>query len=727
MLAFVVLLQIQAADSVYSTAALRAFVEQASIANRAPPPSLAGYRAHVESELALILRDSLGREIVGQIEQIAARAEWERFTGKYDLHVVGFRSQSAGAPYSALTWTKMYTVPTLYGNRLFIGLNDGVAWTRRDSNLVRRRAREDSLAGRARRRVIHPLAADRDRYYRFSGGDTVATIYSRGRAIRIVRVYVDTVRFAQANYFAFVGELDFDADRHQLVRMRGRLEDVTTRRDPLFVRTMGAQAAAYLEYENAEINGQYWLPAYQRSEFQAQMGMLGDVRPVYRIISRFREYQTTDTVVPLAGMDSLPPMPRTQAKMTYASKDSVGKYTAWQEPLGVASARVTADDFDDIALDVWRPTGKPRVDYWPKKLDELVRYNRVEGMFTGMSTQVRFRDLVPGLHASANAGWAWSAQTIHGAAAVSLTRANWIYGARIERSITSTDDFLSALDNGLSIGPLIAGVDNSDYVGRRIAGLSLARIIGNVDRALFTTEAAYVQDVNEIARVSTAPIYGKLFRPNRVATPGRYARGQTLLEWHPRVTGASVSPGLGARVLYEVAAGDLDWQRVEVRLAGRRHWHSLVFASSVDAGAVFASTIPPQTLYELGGGNDLPAYEYKEFGGDRAALGRSLIAYHFPFLRRPFRLGPVVIPGISPGIGTGVRGGWAQASSAAARQALLALGGDGVTPLSRPSDHVRATADVRFTLLSGVLGAGLARAIDHPDRWKPFFGFGLAF
>jgi hypothetical protein len=132
-------------------------------------------------------------------------------------------------------------------------------------------------------------------------------------------------------------------------------------------------------------------------------------------------------------------------------------------------------------------------------------------------------------------------------------------------------------------------------------------------------------------------------------------------------------------------------------------------------------------LYELGGGLDLPSYSYKEFGGDRAAIGRGLVAYHFPVLRRPRRVGPFMIPGISPGIGAGVQGGWAEASSDAARRALLALGSDGVTPLSRPTGRIRATADVRFTILSGAIGAGFARPIDQPGHWKPFFVWGAAF
>src|SRR5439155_25163694 len=165
------LLQVHAVDSVYGTSALRDFITRAAVENRVPPPSLGGYVASVESELALILRDSLGRELVGQLEQLAARADWDR-GGRYDLHVVGYRSQSAGAPYSALTFTRTYTVPTLYGNRVMLGMNDNPPATRRDSTLIRRRAARDTAAGRDSLRAVHPLAVDREQYYRFTGGDT---------------------------------------------------------------------------------------------------------------------------------------------------------------------------------------------------------------------------------------------------------------------------------------------------------------------------------------------------------------------------------------------------------------------------------------------------------------------------------------------------------------------------------------------------------------------------
>ena len=719
------LLQLHVIDSAYSGAPLRSFVAAAAAENRTPPAELAGYTASIETELALILRDSIGREIVGQLEQLAALATWQRASNEYELHVIGFRSQSLGAPYSALTFTRMYTVPTLYGNRLVIGMNDGLPRRPVDTSAVRRAIRRDSAEGRERYRAIHPLAADRDRYYRFTGGDTVATLYYTNRRIPIVRVVATPVWRPESNFAAFEGELDFDAERHQLVRMRGRLVTVSNEKQPLFARATGAVAVAFMEFENVEIDGRFWLPAYQRSEFQAQMGLLGDTRPIYRIVSRFRDYRIhTDTALAAIAADTLP---RTRARLTFAPSDSVSAYSGWRENLGAASARVSGGDFDDLAPDAWRPTGGPVTRFWPRYLEEVARYNRVEGLYTGVAAAVNFRDVAPGLSLRGTLGVGWTSHTIRGGFSASLARDSWLHAARVERTLATTNDFLLSLESGLSLGPLFGGNDDADYVDRRAAVLSTTRVFRDVDRALLTIEGAFVEDRPEAARLEKGVFGKELYRPNRNAYPGRYARGTARLEWRPRVTGESLSPGFGARLTYEAAAGELDWQRLEMRLAMRQYWHGLVFASRLDAGAVLGSVLPPQVLYEIGGVHDLASYDYKEFGGDRAVVGRTLAAYHLPFARSPLRLGRLVLPGVSPGIGMGIQGGWTGATTDAARAALLALGGDGVTPLSRPTDRIRATADFRVTLLSGAIGFGISRPIDQPGEWRPFFVWGAAF
>src|SRR4051812_47695674 len=108
-------------DSTYSSDAVRKAVAAAAVSNHRPPPELQGYRSHIESEISMMLRDTLGREHTAQVEQLATAATWDR-AGRYDFHIVGYRSQSIGVPYSALSIVRAWTLPSLYGERLRLGI-----------------------------------------------------------------------------------------------------------------------------------------------------------------------------------------------------------------------------------------------------------------------------------------------------------------------------------------------------------------------------------------------------------------------------------------------------------------------------------------------------------------------------------------------------------------------------------------------------------------------------
>src|SRR5438046_2726887 len=106
MLSFILWAQLAAAkpvaDSTYATPALRLFVADAAVANYRAPDSLKSYTSRIETEASLLIRDTLGREHSAEIEQMATAARWER-GGRYDLHIIGYRSQSVGVPYSTLS------------------------------------------------------------------------------------------------------------------------------------------------------------------------------------------------------------------------------------------------------------------------------------------------------------------------------------------------------------------------------------------------------------------------------------------------------------------------------------------------------------------------------------------------------------------------------------------------------------------------------------------------
>ena len=686
---------------------MRELVARAAEANRRPPPDFRSYHSHIETELSLLLRDTLGREHTAEVEQMATAAHWDR-AGQYDLHIIGYRSQSVGVPYSTLTIVRGWTVPSLYGERLSLG----AYFNRRSRNS------RDTLV------AVHPFARDRDSYYEFSGGDTVTTLRAGTRQIPIVRIRVHPHFRSPTALSAFDGEIDLDAERKQIVRMRGQLVTIGGH-VPLAGRitqaALGMTAAAYIEFVNAEVDGKYWLPAFQRTEFQAGFALFGESRPVFRIVSTIGDIAVTEHA---ASDDTLE---RRRVAITWASNDSVDRFADWKRDIGTGSGAVHSDDFDDLAPDRWRTNGPPRIDLFPTNLGRVARFNRVEGAFIGISPSIDFRSLAPGLQVGAYGGWAFSEKTARGGGFVDYRRGENRFGARVERALASTNDFVLPLSEDPGIGALLASVDNNDYLDRSTAMLSLTHTLGALDVGLVTLQGGVGRDRSEIARLSHGPIGAGHFRLNRGIDEGNYALASADIELHPNVDGDYVAPGLGARWHSEIGHGDLDWQRSEASLSARKYFGSFTFAAHADAGFV-TGDVPAQKLFELGGDESLPGYDYKEFAGDRAALFRTYVSRRFEIFKRPIRIRNFFLPALDPGLGASVQGAWTELSSAAARRAVTTFGltADGA-PLSSPTNGVRATAGGGLTLFSDLLHVGAARPIDHGGRWRFTIGAGVAF
>ena len=695
------------ADSTYSSPALRRMVAAASDSNRVPPPELRGYTSRVETEVGLILRDSLGREHAGEIEQLTSHASWTR-GGPYELHVIGYRSQAVGVPYSSLSIVRGWTVPTLYGERLSMG-----------AYMTRVNQRDTLIA-------VHPFAADRDRYYRFSGGDTVATLRVGGRIVPIARIRVSPDFHGETRLAAFDGEIDLDATHMQIVRMRGQMvvlggRDTTGEK---LVRAMGAVGAAYVEFVNAQYDGRYWLPSFQRTEFQASFPPLGQTRPVFRIVSSIADL-AVDTGIAVRDTN-----PRPRMVVTWAPTDSVDSFADWRKAIGSATSAVRADDFADLAPAAWRATGPPQLLLFSGGLDRIFRFNRVEGLYVGIAPKVEFRSAAPGLSAGVFGGWAFTEQTARGGAFASWNRGSQTYGLRAERSLASTNDFTLPLGDDPGFSALISSIDDNDYVDRRRADASITSVVRGIDFAVLTAEAGIGEDRPERARLSQGLIStAGGFRPNRGVTAGDYSFGSLTAEFHPSVTGDYLRPGVGARLHYEYATGDLQWQRAELGLSAREYAGPVSLGAHADFGAVLGDHPPPQQLFELGGNELLPGYRFKQFAGDRAALFRTFAGYRFGVWRKPIPLiRGVFIPGVSPGVVASVQGGWTGISSPGTALSVRQLGVDDTgNPLSTATGGVRATAGVGLSFFSDILHVGVARPIDHPARWRIVFGFGTNF
>lgn len=683
------------------------------------PSSLIAYKSRVESEIAVLLRREEGTESVNTIEQIASALRWTR-SGYYDQHVIGYRAQQTGATFSMLSvFQTGWLQPALYGNRLRVTRRSTPGTAPRNGSV--RRDGLDTLP------AVHPLATDRDSYYRYSGGDTIVTMRTGDRSIPIVHVRVQPRTDVKARVLLFDGELDLDASRGALVRMRGTFVRLNSPRSPLGAALV--DAVAFVEYENAERLGNYWLPTKQRIELQVTSPLLGDGRAVIRIVSRFSQMDVNDTTLSaatLATVDSTRVVGR--RRLSFAPTDSLDSYGQWRGGIGDITAGMHADDFNDIGPDRWRTTGPPRFDLTAPRASDIFHFNRVEGAYTGVGGKLALRDVAPGVTIRANAGWAWNEGTARGRVSVQRASGPWTVELRGGRSLDNTNDFRVPLDSGGTFGALFGSKDPYDYVDRRSATLAAVRRIGGRAFAV-RAELGVADDRYRPSTYVRSPFGGDAFRPNRGVEEGGYVRSAALVEWHPDVSAEFLQPGIGARLSYERGDGTLGFERLEARVVARRPFGPFIAVARGDIGTLLGDRLPPQQLFELGDKQNLPGYLDKEFAGTRAAVLRGQLQYTTKYLQQPIRIRRLFLPAISPGASIGLQSGWTEIPNAAARAAVLKLGVQAdstgaLIPVSRATGGARASVTAGLRFFAGAVFIGATRPVDHAAKWSTLISFG---
>lgn len=718
MIALLIVMQLSATqvtppDSVYSSPALQRVIEAAAVANREPPPSLTSYTARLESEIAVVIgltpAGGNAKESAAQLEQVESDVSWRR-NGSVDQHVIGYRARTLTASVSALSVLRRpWIVPTLYGERLHLLLGGS--------------AGGDNHPGDGARTAVHPFASDRAAFYRFRGGDTIAVARLRGRAgdrvIHIVRILVEPRGRPPEQVLLFSGEIDLDAARGHIVRMRGEFLERGGRTSILSrLRHLGLRTFAFAELVDGEFGEAYWLPTYQRIEAQGRSRIAAGFRPVFRVVSRFREHALNgdSTRTPDVGDE----------RLTYAPRDSLSAFHGWMDEIGAATLETRSADFDDVATEEqWRTRGAPRLDWRADRVSDVFRFNRVEGLYSGVAASLRLRDAVPGATLAGYGGWAWSEATARGGVRAELLRSPWRADLRVERALANTNDFRPTLDYEASLYALFASADDYDYLDRRSATLSLSREIGGPRGLVLRAESGPVSDRSEPTRRRYGLVHlDSAFRANRPITAGSYLRSGLALEYHPYLSADFLEPGVGGGLWYERGDGALRWQRIESRLVARHTQGPWTYASRFDGAAVFGRAIPLQQLLELGENEGLQGYAYKEFGGDRAMLARGAISYALPLLRAPIHgWRGIVLPSLSPSLAIGAQAGWTGASAST----LLSLARfgyrtDSLTGIqrlaTRPTDGMRSTASLTLRVFGNALGVGVARPLDHPAPWS---------
>jgi hypothetical protein len=716
----------------YATPALRSVVERAVRQNHRVPPGLGGYTVTVESELSIGALRREGQESAFTLEQAASRLTWDR-SGAFTQHVVGYRAQQAGLTVATLPlFEDAWVVPSLYGNRLALlfGADSSRGTRRRDRDAAGAR---DSASARTPLLAVHPLADDRERFYRYSGGDTAVTIVLADRAVPIVRVAVRPREDLTELAVLFTGELDLDVTRGHLVRLRGNFTRVGTPRrglpNPLDPQLRGI---ANVELINREIDQQWWLPAEQRFELQATAVPLADNRAIFRILTRFGPFtivpSAVDTAIGVTDADTL----RAQRHaLSLAPRDSLGRYRDWQEELGAQNAQVSARDFDDVAPDFLRADGPPLLQWQAERLGDLLRATRVEGPFTGLGATLKLRDAAPGLTLRATAGYAWEERTVRGRLITEYRRGPWMLGARVGRGLDVTNDFRQPLDSGPSLGGFFGTLDPYDYVDRRSATLQAVRRTGDKYGSEWRVDVGAVDDRGLPARWVTPLWSGDAPRLNRAVARGSYARSIVTYDWRPDVNGEFLRTGVGGRLLYERGDGQLRYQRLEGRLASRLNRGPWTLALRADAGLLLGDAPPPQQLFEMGALQGLPGYKYKEFAGTQALLARGSLMYRLPLLNAPVAITRRWwLPAPTPALTLAVQAGRAEVSDEAGRAAVAGLGSSCppttlalCLPVSRPTDGWRGSAGAGLRLFGGAVTLLMARPFDG-GGWRLVYAFG---
>jgi hypothetical protein len=701
----------QVPDRIYETAALEAIVSRAAELNARIPAGLESYRARVETELSFVRAEPDGRETVLQLEQVASDVFW-RADGGVLQRLIGYRSQTLGASFSGLSFFDVpWLVPILYGERIDLVRTGGPAYTEGGALL--------------RRRALHPFAPTRDEVYRFTGGDTVDVIVLPARRIPIIRIHVEPRAQPRLPTLLFHGDIDIDVTRMHIVRMQGRLVPSGRARTAL---DLVAQGVLFVSFETAEYDEGYWLPRTQRFESQA-ITRLGEERILFRAISRFVDIHTND---PEAIRVAADPIEHPFGLMVGGDDlGALGRFGEWRIGMGDLNAEVDARDFDQWAPPGIRRTGNPRVFVGARRFSQLLRVNTAEGVFTGAGLSFDAGDAWPGFGARVHGGWAWAEQDWRGGAELFQRYRGWEGLVRGERLLAHTNDFTWAMDPEPNVPPMLSG-DLYDYLDRQVGGVVLRTT--RSEGVGFRFEAARARDRNVGRNVMEWPHPPPLPHPppegwvpppthagdtrlNRPVAEGDYWLGRAELRLNPSAGGISLHPGLALRLAYEGATGELDWQRVEAGFAHRRMYGRWTLSLRGDAGAAFtpAGEEPvPQALYELGTTTDLPGFAFKEFVGDRAALGRSTVMYTLPIFNAPIRLGSFWLPAPAPSPSVGLQVGWTDASP----ETLQLMDRFGW----RTSEGARAAVDVRLRFFGGSVNVGAARPLDRDGQWRFVWG-----
>ncbi len=698
----------------YSSQALRDVIARAEAANARPPESLRGYTARYESEVALIklLPDRI--QGASTIEQTAGVFTWIADSG-YGQHQLGYRVVTTGVPLpGSAALSNGWIIPTLTGPRIdLFGSSSG----------AKTAVGADSSGDYS---AWSPLGPDRERYYRFEGGDTVTIAFPTGAPQRVVRVEVWPLEAGATREKIFRGELYLDPETGILRRLKGQFLTIGGPPESGRAKFLNKLAinGSVADIVTTEVPGAGWLPTYQRIDLEVLIPLTTESWSILRVMSRLGEIEA---IVGAPG-EPPPPLPPLEPGRSVVTKDSLRHFRDWKLPPNTPINSVETADLFSVGPLALRPDGPPEYLWRGPTTLEALRFNRVEGLYLGVSGTMYFRDAVPGLKVRGTAGYAMWPGLPRGGVTATLGRPRWATNVKAMRDLDLATKFADPLDYNRGVRALFQQ-DNYDYVDRLTVGVGGEWFFNQLNPGGVTARIDWIDDRRTVADLSSGPL-GQAYTINPNVVAYEYPRVQVGVNWHPEVSSHFTKTGIGLHATYEAGGGDLPYQRIQAGFVVRLNWKVLTFTMVADAGTTIADNPPTQQLFLIGGSGSMPGYDYDQFGGNVGGLSRWMIAVPLPFLQAPLKIGNATIPPIAPNFSYRFYAGYTNTTNDAAQAALDAVGTqtvNGVTePFSVVSDGVKSTQEIRLSLFGTLLGFGAARPLEGGD-WTFTFSFAQSF
>jgi hypothetical protein len=451
------------------------------------------------------------------------------------------------------------------------------------------------------RDVPHPAAAGADSVYDFRLADSVTL--QLGGEQGTVRVYEIQVRPKRTDRSAMIGSVFVDRETADIVRMT-------------FTFTPASYVDRRLDYINISLDnglfaGRYWLPAEQSVEIRRQLPELdfaagAIIKGRVRVANYEFNQALSDTLFYGRPVTAAPEAQRKAFPFPqdiYAGINEEGLApTPRMEELQSLAAELVGEN---------KLSGLPPVRLFMPDASSFARYNRAEGWFGGIgASYIRS----PSLRFDALGGYAFGAE--HAAGLIQMRGKqkafNWF--VTVEANTIRDIGPISGMDGVLNT---IAGrLRYEDYLDPYyVNALSLRGEYSFTPRTSFRLRAAAEEHNSASLTQDNIPEFRSVFPVD----DGRYYVATGGLH-------RTLSETAGTRLQFDIEAdavtGDAQFVRpyVQMRVQHDSEDKKMFWAVGGRGGAIFGE-VPDQYLFLIGGRETIPGYAYRQFVGERFALG----------------------------------------------------------------------------------------------------------